>query len=39
MKSESHEAIICERKEFLEDRLKRIECDIAILKEKVGIRD
>jgi len=39
MKSESREAVIGERKQSLEDRLKRIESDIAILKEKVGIRD
>ena len=39
MKFESHEAVISERKQSLEDRLKRIESDIAILKEKAGIRD
>jgi len=38
MKSENHKAVIGERKQSLEDRLKRIESDIAILK-KVCIRD
>jgi len=39
MKPESREAIVGEKKERLEVRLKRIESDIAMLKEKVGIRD
>jgi hypothetical protein len=39
MKSDSHESIVAEKKERLADRLKRIEDDIAMLKEKVGIRD
>ena len=39
MKSDSHEAIGGEKKERMEDRLKRIENDIAMLKEKVGLRE
>ena len=39
MKSDSHETIGGEKKECMEDRLKRIENDIAMLKEKVGLRD
>jgi hypothetical protein len=39
MKPESREAIVGEKKESPEVRLKQIESDIAMLKEKVGIRD
>ena len=39
MMSDGHEAVCDEKNERLEDRLKRIENDIAMLKEKVGIRD
>jgi len=39
MKPESREVAGGEKRECLEDRLKRIESDIAMLKEKVSIRD
>jgi len=39
MKFERPEAITGEKKESLDGRLRRIESNIALLKEKVGIRD
>lgn len=39
MKPDSQKSIAGEKKERLADRLKRIDDDIAMLKEKVGIRD
>ena len=39
MKTDNLEAAGGEKKERLEARLKRIESDIAMLKEKLGIRD
>jgi len=39
MKSECHEAVIGERMHNPEDFLKRIEGNIVILKEEVGLRD
>jgi len=39
MKPKSCQAAGGEKKERLEARLKRIESDIAMLKEKLGIRD
>jgi hypothetical protein len=39
MKFECQEATTGEKKESLDGRMRRIESNIALLKEKVGIRD